>query len=108
VAEDISFTAKTAGGRISGGTELNEPVWSAKKKFKGGIKMDEIKRFLMYLTKEELISLCASMMFQNLVNAADLAKALSIYDKAVKEWDVWPTITCGPKVARGKIAIAIS
>jgi hypothetical protein len=47
--------------------------------------MDEIKRFLMYLTKEELISLCASMMFQNLVNAADLAKALSIYDKAVKE-----------------------
>ena len=39
--------------------------------------MDEIKKFLRLLSKEELVSLCASMMFTSLVNAVDLAKSLS-------------------------------
>jgi hypothetical protein len=47
--------------------------------------MEEIKKFLRLMSKEELVSLCASMMFTSLVNAVELSKALATYDKASKE-----------------------
>jgi len=42
--------------------------------------MDEIKKFLRLMSKEELVSLCASMMFAQLTNCVDLAKTLAVYD----------------------------
>jgi len=39
--------------------------------------MEEIKKFLRLMSKEALIELCASMLFQNLVDMVDLNKALS-------------------------------
>jgi hypothetical protein len=47
--------------------------------------MDEMKKFLRMMEKEALVDLCASMLFKNLVDMVSLQKALSIYDKAVKE-----------------------
>ena len=40
-------------------------------------EMEEIKKFLRLMSKEALIELCASMLFQNLVDMVDLNKALS-------------------------------
>ena len=39
--------------------------------------MDEIKKFLLALDKDTLVEMCAQMLFQQLVNAVDLAKDLS-------------------------------
>ena len=39
--------------------------------------MEEIRKFLRLLSKEELVSLCAAMMFKSLVDASTLIKDLS-------------------------------
>mgnify|MGYP001402938475 CR=1 FL=1 len=39
--------------------------------------MNEIKKILSALSKEELLSLCASLLFSTLVNLTDLSKLLN-------------------------------
>lgn len=46
--------------------------------------MEEIKKILSALSKDELLSLCASLLFNTLVTATDLAKSLAIFDKKVQ------------------------
>ena len=47
--------------------------------------MEEIKKFLRLMDKEELVSLAASMLFTQLCNVVDLSKAIADLDKVVKK-----------------------
>lgn len=48
--------------------------------------MEEIKKFLRLMTKEELVSLAASMLFTQLVNVVDLAKDLAKLKEVKNGW----------------------
>ena len=43
--------------------------------------MEEIKKILSALSKEELLTLCASLLFNTLVNITDLSKMINLLDK---------------------------